>query len=75
MDGLDDLSLIFLNRLVCRRIDDLISSIRRCQAFIERGVDRYERLSQLELELNVLSGLRGKIAEEMVIRDFFKSHT
>lgn len=75
MEAFDDLTILFLHRLLCRRIDELTRSSRRCEAYIDRGIDRYEKLAVLEAETNTLSDLRERLVHEIALRNLLKGFT
>ncbi len=75
MEVFDDLTILFLHRLICRRIDELSGSARRCETYISRGIDRYEKLAVLEAEINTLSDFRERLVHEIALRNLLKDFT
>lgn len=68
MEELETVELLFLHRIITRRSDEIMKSIRRAQALEARGADKQESLILLEAEFNSLSSVRDKLVKEIVIR-------
>ncbi len=72
MDKFDDLTILLLHRLICKSLDEVLASSRRCETYIRRGVDRYEKLAVFQAEANILSDLRDQLVYEIALRNLLK---
>lgn len=72
MKPMTDLAVLFLHRMVCKRLDDVIGAIGRYERYIDRGVDRYEKLAILQAECNELTALRDDLIKEIALRNLLK---
>lgn len=72
MKPMTDLTVLFLHRMVCKRLDQVIGSMNRCERSIVHGADRYESLAVLQAECKELTALRDELIEEIALRNLLK---
>lgn len=73
MKEFDNLTLLFIHRILCKRLDELMHSMNRARNMGDRGIaDAFDRLAVLEAEFNALTKFRDLLVEEIALRDLLK---